>query len=62
MIKKNVYDVLFIIGLALVLALVYLSGLNEWLGRFLYVPFLAVYFIGKWVGKLEMRKKDGNFL
>ncbi len=63
MLKKNLYDVIFIILLAVVLSLVYKFNLDQWLSKFLYVPFLAVYFVGKWVSRVEIkRKKSSNFL
>lgn len=50
--KAIVYDIIFIIVLAVILVLVNEFDSNKELFRFRYVGFLAVYFIGRYFSRI----------
>jgi hypothetical protein len=50
--KATIYDILFIILLAIILVLVNEFDINKELFRFRYIGFLAVYFIGRYISRI----------
>lgn len=50
--KAVIYDIIFLIVLAIFLVLVNEFDTNKELFRFRYVGFLIVYFIGRYISKL----------
>lgn len=50
--KAVIYDILFIIILAVILVLINEFDTDKELFRFRYIGFLTVYFIGRYISKL----------
>lgn len=50
--KAVIYDIVFIVILAIVLVLVNEFDNTKELFRFRYIGFLSVYFIGRYISKL----------
>jgi len=50
--KTVIYDITFIVILAVILVLVNELDTNKILFRFRYIGFMIVYFIGRYISKL----------
>ncbi|HRW63805.1 MAG TPA: hypothetical protein P5132_09965 [Bacteroidales bacterium] len=54
--KAAVYDIIFIVVLAIILVLVNDLDTNKTLFRYRYVGFLMVYFVGRFVSRILYKK------
>ena len=50
--KTMIFDIIFIIALAIILVIVNEFDTEKQLFKFRYVGFLVVYFIGRYISKL----------
>jgi CDP-diglyceride synthetase len=55
--KTQLFDILFIIICAVVFSLISFYGYSKLLSQFSVVVALIAYFVGKYVGRVELRKK-----
>jgi hypothetical protein len=55
--KTSIFDILFIISLTIALCLLNELGRKEIPIQFLFIPFLGVYYTGKYLSALSYKKK-----
>lgn len=58
--KTVIFDIVFMVLLAIVLILIHEFGISEIPIKFLYIPLLVTYFIGRYLTLLAIKKKDSK--
>ena len=55
--NTSVFDILFIVIIGGILGLIAFFGYSKLLSQFSVIIALVAYFVGKYIGRIELRKK-----